>query len=121
MAGLRRKAFRSPTTASSDRPGFLAKFDVWRLRGSNVLVLECQADLLNALATRLVAPLLEEADVPKPLPRLHPSFTIEGQQVVMATHLAASIPVGELGRHVVSLIDRQDAINNALDMLVTGF
>jgi toxin CcdB len=98
----------------------LAKFDIWRLK-SGTLVVECQADVLATLPTRLVVPLLPEQDVPRGLPRLHPCFTVKGIRRVMATHQAVSIPVQNLTDHLGTLIDHQYEIGNALDMLVTGF
>ncbi|WP_068077804.1 CcdB family protein [Novosphingobium lentum] len=99
----------------------MAKFDVYRQVGTGPLVLDCQADLLDGLTTRLVVPLLPEAHVPKPIARLHPVFAIDGERLVMATHLASAIAVRELGARVVSLLPKQDAIGNALDMLIAGF
>lgn len=99
----------------------MARFDVFRSRSNGPLLLNCQADLLGDLATRFVVPLLREADVPRPMARLHPIFAIDGQRFVMATHLAAAIPSRELGERVVALIDRQDEIAAALDMLLVGF
>lgn len=99
----------------------MAKFDVYRLLGEATLVLDCQADLLEELATRLVVPLLPEIDVPRAMARLNPRFMLEGQTLVMATHLASAVPVKALDVRVASLLREQDAITNALDMLICGF
>lgn len=99
----------------------MAKFDVYRLKGEPTLVVDCQADLLEDLATRFVAPLLVESDVPQPLARLNPRLTVEGRKLVMATHLASAVPVRELDACVATLVHEQDAISNALDMLLSGF
>ena len=99
----------------------MAKFDVYRMLGQATLVVDCQADLLEDLATRLVAPLLPDADVPRPMARLNPRFVVGEQRLVMATHLASAVPTKELGERVTSLLHEQDAIANALDMLICGF
>jgi toxin CcdB len=99
----------------------VAKFDVYRLKGAATLVVDCQADLLEDLATRFVAPLLPEADVPQPLARPNPRFTVGGRNLIMATHLASAVPVRELDARVATLVHEQDAISNALDMLLSGF
>lgn len=99
----------------------MAKFDVCRQRGGGPLVLDCQADLLNDLNTRLVVPLMPLNDAPVPAARLNPVFEIEGQSLMMATQFVAAIPVRELSERIASLADEQDAIGNALDMLITGF
>jgi len=39
----------------------------------------------------------------------------------MVTQFAASLPTRDLGDRVVSLLDQQDAIGNALDLLISGF
>lgn len=99
----------------------MAKFDVYRLKGATTLVVDCQADLLEDLATRLVAPLLPETDAPHPLARLNPRFTVGGRNLIMATHLASAVPVRELDVRVASLVHEQDAISAAIDMLICGF
>jgi toxin CcdB len=99
----------------------MAKFEVYRLVGEATLVVDCQANLLDDLATRFVAPLLPETDLPQPLARLNPRFVIAGRSFIMTTQLASGIPVRELDARVASLLDEQDAIVNALDMLICGF
>ncbi len=97
----------------------MGRLDIYR--GPVGLVLDCQSDLLSALNTRFVAPLLPEATAPLPARRLNPVFEIEGQRYVMVTQFAAAIPVRELGERVTSLIAEDAAIGNAIDMLVSGY
>lgn len=99
----------------------MAKFDVYRPAQGTGYLLDCQADILGDLNTRFVVPLLAMDHAPKPAARLNPVYTIADQQCVMVTQFAASIPVRELGTWITSLIDEQDSINNALDMLTCGF
>jgi len=99
----------------------MAKFDVCRQRQGGCHVLDCQADLLNDLNTRFVAPLLPISEAPKPAVRLNPIFYVEGARLVMMTQFAASVPIRELGEVVQSLSAEQDVINAALDMLIIGF
>lgn len=99
----------------------MARFDVYARRGAAGFLLDCQADLLSELNTRLVVPLLPEAAAPRPAARLNPLFSVRGEKVVMVTQFAAAIPVRELGERVGSLLSEQDAIGNALDMLICGF
>ncbi|CAH0497339.1 CcdB family protein [Novosphingobium sp. CECT 9465] len=98
----------------------MAKFDVYRGRADGVLLLDCQADLLNDLSTRLVVPLLLERDAPRPAARLNPVFELKEQRYVMVTQFAAAIAVRDLGGRIISLISEQDRVNLALDMLITG-
>ena len=99
----------------------MAKYDVYVRRGRPGFLLDCQADLLSDLATRFVVPLIPEVETPKPVGRLNPIFTVLGARVVMVTQVAAAIPTKELGNPVGSLLEEQDAIGNALDILICGF
>jgi toxin CcdB len=84
-------------------------------------VLDCQADLLDHLTTRLVVPLIPIADVGTPMARLNPLFEIEGETLVMMTQFAGAVPAGSLERPALPLHDHQGAIAAALDMLLVGF
>lgn len=97
----------------------MARFDVYRT-ASGALLLDCQTDFLSSIETRLVAPLLPIHDQPR-LPRLNPVFDVAGIEVAMMTTLLVGIPKTELGKRIGSLADQQDAIMNAIDMLLTGF
>ncbi|WP_030541209.1 CcdB family protein [Sphingobium sp. DC-2] len=99
----------------------MAKFDVLRQREGGCYVLDCQADLLSNLNTRLVVPLLPVAEAPLPAIRLNPILDVEGEQLVMVTQFAAAMPVRELGEIVQSMLSQQDVISAALDMLIVGF
>ncbi|HKY81829.1 MAG TPA: CcdB family protein [Sphingobium sp.] len=99
----------------------MARFDVYSLQNGGGYVLDCQADILSHIGTRFVIPLMPVDAVPAPLRRLHPRFEIDGEPVVMATHLAGAVPVRSLGKPVLSLASKQDAIGQALDMLLLGF
>ena len=81
----------------------MAKFDVYRQKQGGWLVLDCQADLLNDLNTRLVVPLLPINQAPKPAVRLNPIFEVEGERLVMVTQFAASVPIRELERFSTAL------------------
>jgi len=99
----------------------MAKFDVYRRGDGPGYLLDCQADLLDMLNTRLVVPLLPPEEAPKPAARLNPALEVEGQPVVMVTQFASAVMVRELGESVGSLLSEQDAIGLALDMLISGF
>jgi hypothetical protein len=49
--------------------------------------------------------------------RFHPVFTVQGQQLVMATHLSAAVRRGTLGTGIMSMIDHRDVIIGAIDVL----
>lgn len=99
----------------------MARFDVFRPRDSNELLLDCQSDILSDLDTRFVVPLLPVADLPRAIPRLNPVFDIDGERRIMATQGAATIPRRMIGDRVMSLVEQHDVIIAALDMLITGY
>jgi toxin CcdB len=99
----------------------MAQFDVYRNRLEPGYLLDCQADVLSDLTTRLVVPLLPLDYAPRPSLRLNPRLLIEGEEVVMMTHFAASVPGRALGELVCSAAGDYTAIMNALDMLLTGY
>ena len=98
----------------------MARFDVFRPSGGGYL-LDCQANVLAHLNTRLVVPLLPPGEGPPPIPRLNPTFQIGGERVIMYTQFGAAIPQRDLGEKVISLAEEDHVIMNALDMLLTGY
>lgn len=99
----------------------MAKYDVCPLKTGGGLVIDCQADLLDRLSTRLVVPLVPEDEAPKPAARLNPVFVLDGRRMVMLTQFASAIEIKELGKPVESLSEEWAAIGSALDMLISGF
>ncbi len=96
----------------------MAQFDVYRVRG-NVLVIDCQSDLLADLPTRFVVPLRPTDTVA--LKRLTPTFVIHGAALTMITPLARAIDVRDIEDTVTTLDAAQFEIKAALDMLISGF
>lgn len=84
-------------------------------------LLDCQAPTFAYLNTRLVAPLLPARRTPERIPRLHPVFEVDGEELVMATHLLAAIPVRALGDKIGAISDPDHLVMNALDMLISGY
>ncbi len=96
----------------------MAQFDIYRIRG-NVLVIDCQSDLLSELQTRFVVPLRPtEAVIFK---RLTPSFTVNGEVLTMITPLARGIDIRDIEDTVGTLDTAQFEIKAALDMLMSGY
>ena len=99
----------------------MARFDVIEMKDGGGLVVDCQADILGSLNTRIVVPLLPSDAAPPPAARLNPVFEIGGNEFVFVTQHASAVPLGELGR-VVGRVKMHDiAIANAFDMLLTGY
>ena len=83
-------------------------------------LLDVQVDLLSDLETRVVVPLVRASAFGRPAGRLHPRFTVHGQEVVMATHLLAAVRRSTLGDCVTSLSGYRDTVIGAIDVLLTG-
>lgn len=98
----------------------MAQFDVREGPAGSGLLLDCQADLLSHLNTRLVVPLMLPPEAPVPAGRLNPSFRLADATYVMVTQFAGAIEASKLGPVVATLADHDREIMNALDVLLTG-
>lgn len=99
----------------------MARYEVYQAPGGPGWWLDVQADVLDVLNTRIVVPLLPEAQAPVPAKRLNPVFEVDGERAVMVTQYLSAVPVRVLGRPMGSLVDKADEIGAALDMVFVGF
>ncbi|WP_026613600.1 CcdB family protein [Ensifer aridi] len=99
----------------------MARFHVYRLKQAETLVVDLQADLFDALKTRIVAPLIPASDFAHVMSRLNPRVTIGEDAYVIAIHLLAAISVSELDEMVTDLSSRRDDIVAATDFAFQGF
>ncbi|MEP9358867.1 CcdB family protein [Sphingomonas sp. KR3-1] len=97
----------------------MAQYDVHPIDGG-ALVVDCQADTLSHLESRVVIPLLRRDEAPPATDFLHPILNVSGQTLVLATQLMTAVRKSELGRPVASLADARYAIVRATDLLLTG-
>ena len=94
---------------------------LYRVPDFNGYVLEVQADLLVDLPTTVVVPLARAESDLKPMQRLNPVFSIEGEPHIMLTQAIASMLRKDLGHAVGTLDDHYSFIvTNALDMVLSG-
>lgn len=98
----------------------MARFDVYAMKRGGALVVDCQADLLDGLKTRVVVPLLAEGEAPTPARHLNPVFAIDGERYVLMTQFLSAVEVRELGAKVGSLDGDGEQVLRALDFLLTG-
>lgn len=103
----------------------MAQFDVYLNPNQEThkaipYLLDVQADLLDMLATRVVAPLILAEEMGTAARLLNPQFTINGTVVVMSTAELAGVANRSLGNKVTSLKNSRDEIIAALDLLFTG-
>jgi len=104
----------------------MAQFDVYEnpskaTREEIPYLIDLQSDLLDDLATRVVAPLIKTATIGKPILHLNPRFEIKGVAVFLSTAELAGVPKSALGRKVGSLKEQRGVIVAAIDFLITGF
>ncbi|CAN7262656.1 CcdB family protein [Pararhizobium sp. LjRoot238] len=99
----------------------MARFDVYRLKSDRILAIDLQANVLNDLPSRIMAPLYPVGDMSWSITRLNPRFLIGGEFYVMVTQRLAAIHVSEIGEGVADLSAFQDTIVAATDFLMQGF
>jgi len=80
-------------------------------------LLDVQADLLSRFQTRVVVPLIRSAAFGRKATRIHLEFPVDGQPVVMATHLIAAVRRQILVQVVGSLRDQRDVAIAAIGRL----
>lgn len=98
----------------------MARFDAWPNPDGAGWLLDVQADLLRDLNTRVVIPLMPPESAPRPAARLNPVLTIAGHPAVMVTQFLSAVPASLLRGDPVSLAREGVAIQNAIDLLLTG-
>jgi toxin CcdB len=99
----------------------MAQFDLYAGVGrTNAYVVDLQADLLDRLATRIVAPLVPRTET-EIITGLTPVVEVNGAEFLILTQELAAIPARELRSRVASLAAYKDAIKRALDILFLGF
>lgn len=84
-------------------------------------LLDIQADILEAIATRVIIPMSPLDKVPKPISIVNPVFTVEGQKMVALFDELSAYPKKALGNKVASLAKVRTEIINAYDFLIQGF
>jgi toxin CcdB len=90
-------------------------------RGRFPLLLDVQSDLLDALNTRVVVPLIPAAPAKaRAMETLTPKLPVAGKEYVMVTPQLAGISVRELGAIVDIVSSERAKIIGALDLLITG-
>lgn len=109
--------FRWRSIASSE----VARFDIFEHPPIGGYLLDVQCDYLSRLSTRIVVPLQPEGKAPPSARDLNPVFQIAGAGHVMLTQYMAAVSESELKRHAGSLVEEQDRIMKAIDMIFSGF
>ncbi len=99
----------------------MAQFDLYAgMEPGLGYVVDVQADLLDALTTRVVVPIRSTNEV-EVVRDLTPVVDIEGSTYVLLTQELTAVARSELRRPVGSLATHRDDIRRALDILLVGF
>jgi toxin CcdB len=103
----------------------MAQFDVYRNNGRNratiPYVVVVQSSRVDGLPTRLAIPLVLPRPAYRREPRLAPSLTVEGQEVVLHAWEMQAVPIHALGEVVAFLADDNAAaqIIGAIDEVIS--
>lgn len=101
----------------------MAQFDVFRNARSRryPLVIDLQADLLQDLASHVVAPLTPLGRLAgTPISRLNPVVTVDGTECAILFQELAAYPVQRVGPAVANFQSARVELIAALDLLSTG-
>ena len=103
------------------------QWTVYRSTGKNAafpLLIDVTSDIIGDINRRMVIPLmpverLKHSSAPE---RLNPVLTlVDGNQYVLMTHEAATVPLKALGAEFCDAAVHQTAVKAALDFLLDGF
>jgi toxin CcdB len=96
----------------------MARFGVYPNPDGGGYLLDVQADIMRHLNTRVVVPLMPVGKAPIPATSLNPLFVIDGLEHSMVTQYMAAVPTSVLKRETLNVMDRRDAIVNAIGLLL---
>ncbi|WP_181705499.1 CcdB family protein [Chthonobacter rhizosphaerae] len=100
----------------------MARFDVYPMRGSDdCFLVAVSSPLIDGLGVRVVVPLVPPDRVPPATPRLHPQISLNGQRLVLVTHMIAAVPISDVPVAIGSASQEEYAIGRALDLIFYGF
>lgn len=99
----------------------MAQFDLYQSPAGNGFLLDVQADIIAAIKTRVVVPLLPLQRTLIQTPRLNPIFEVEGVRCVMVSQALSAVPTSILRKRVDGMARYFDQIRDALDFLLIGF
>jgi len=83
-------------------------------------LLDLQAEILEDLPTRVVAPLVAPDSLGPSMRILNPRIFVHGEPYILLSHLLAAIPAKSLGMPVDSAKTQRDEVIRSIDFLFTG-
>jgi len=103
----------------------MAQFDVYVNPNPNSqqhipYLVDIQADLLDHLSTRVVAPLYRQGNIVNLLQQLNPIITMKDKSFILSIAELAAIPFSSLGAPISNTHHERESIMAAVDLLITG-
>ncbi|HLS18635.1 MAG TPA: CcdB family protein [Paracoccaceae bacterium] len=99
----------------------MSQFSLHRLHDGDELVCRIQTDLGTETAFLLCAPIVRREDWGVPIPMLHITVEINGEQYLILMSQMVALPTAMLGPVIGTAADARDEIVRAVDLLVIGF
>jgi len=99
----------------------MARFHIHKLKGRDGFIMDLQADLLDSIETRVVAPLVPVAQIGPVFVKLSPRVEVDGQAYYILIPSMASVPKRLIGESVLDLSHHSAEITAATDFLFQGF
>ncbi len=104
----------------------MARFDVFANpeaseRAHTPYFLDVQNDYIDGLETRVVIPLRTEAAVVPQARHLNPVLAVANERLVLDTATLGAVPLAELRRPYMRLVDGREAVQQALDTLFGAY
>ncbi|MEI7607673.1 MAG: CcdB family protein [Rhodospirillaceae bacterium] len=100
----------------------MAKFDLYKVKRTDQLVVQIQHDVYSPyFSTVVVIPLVVADSRPPAVSRLHPTIKVDGRNYVVQSHAIGAISLNLIELQNFSLSDSEKFdVMNALDTLTGG-
>lgn len=99
----------------------MSRFQLYAGMGQAEYVIDLQSDFLNRYNTRIVAPVISEAEYDGAAAGLNPVIEFEGNPHVVMTHLLSAVPAAALNKSIADYSSEGERFTRALDLLFQGY
>jgi toxin CcdB len=99
----------------------MTQYDVFSHPQKKLLLVDIQADVLDALQSRVVIPLVPVGKATPAMKSLNPVLRVNGEDYLLSTQDMAGVSSKALKRKVATASEHRAAINAAIDFLMHGY
>ena len=99
----------------------MSRFHLYAGNEGDVYLLDLQTDFLSHYNSRIVAPVVAEADYDGATAGLNPVIDVKGGAHVVLTHLLSAVPAQTLSNDLGDYSAQADQFTRALDLLFQGY